>query len=45
MKTCKKCGQYLNQVTEKALNGESALVWVGVESWVCPTDGDEHEPA
>lgn len=44
--TCGKCGHSIAYVMEKALNGESALVWMDTTGdWICEHDGDEHSPA
>ena len=35
----------LEQVAEKALDGEYAMVWADLDGeWVCHTTGNEHEP-
>lgn len=41
---CEKCGADISQQQERALDGNTALVWHDGETWICPVDGDEHSP-
>jgi hypothetical protein len=42
---CADCGHPLEQKEEKALSGETALVWAdGLGLWVCALTGNEHRP-
>ena len=42
---CKDCGDVIAQVFEKALDGETAVVWTAsIGGWICEATGDEHEP-
>lgn len=41
---CKKCGREIYRTSEKALDGEYAIVWTDGVSWICVEDGDEHAP-
>jgi len=43
--TCRDCGQHIRLGSEKALSGESEMVWVGdAGRWVCEVTGNEHAP-
>ena len=42
---CRDCDHLLSQRPEKALSGETQMVWADeFDSWVCDVTGNEHRP-
>jgi len=45
LSTCLDCGRHIRLGSEKALSGETQMVWVANDGgWVCDKTGNEHRP-